>query len=193
MASTCSGRSHSFCDEEVLMNDLLIAAILTALIFIAGTISIELGLSAAIIEIVFGVIAGNLFNIQPTPWLTFIASTGGILLTFLAGTEVNIAVMREKFKESLLIGGLSFLLPFLAAFAYTYYIAGWTLEAAKIAGVNNKTIRRAVLAKKIRYKVAGNRYLIDLASLIKYIISKKKLVNKFMLYGLGQYVEKWKE
>jgi len=66
-------------------------------------------------------------------------------------------------------------------------------EAAKIAGVNNKTIRRAVLAKKIRYKVAGNRYLIDLASLIKYIISKKKLVNKFMLYGLGQYVEKWKE
>ena len=127
------------------MNDLLIAAILTALIFIAGTISIELGLSAAIIEIVFGVIAGNLFNIQPTQWLTFIASTGGILLTFLAGTEVNLAVMREKFKESLLIGGLSFLLPFLAAFAYTYYIAGWTLDAAKIAGVALSTTSLAVV------------------------------------------------
>ncbi len=127
------------------MNDLLIAAILTALIFIAGTISIELGLSAAIIEIVFGVIAGNLFNIQPTPWLTFIASTGGILLTFLAGTEVNLTVMREKFKESLLIGGLSFFLPFLAAFAYTYYIAGWTLDAAKIAGVALSTTSLAVV------------------------------------------------
>ena len=128
-----------------MMNDLLIAAILTALIFIAGTISIELGLSAAIIEIVFGVIAGNLFNIHPTPWLTFIASTGGILLTFLAGTEVNLIVMREKFKESMLIGGLSFLLPFLAAFAYTYYVAGWSLEAAKIAGVALSTTSLAVV------------------------------------------------
>ena len=127
------------------MNDLLIAAILTALIFIAGTISIELGLSAAIIEIVFGVIAGNLFNIHPTPWLTFIASTGGILLTFLAGTEVNLIVMREKFKESMLIGGLSFLLPFLAAFAYTYYVAGWSLDAAKIAGVALSTTSLAVV------------------------------------------------
>ena len=127
------------------MNDLLIAAILTALIFIAGTISIELGLSAAIIEIVFGVVAGNLFNIHPTPWLTFIASTGGILLTFLAGTEVNLIVMREKFKESMLIGGLSFLLPFLAAFAYTYYVAGWSLDAAKIAGVALSTTSLAVV------------------------------------------------
>lgn len=127
------------------MPDLLIASILAALIFIAGTISIELGISAAIIEIVLGMVAGNTLHIQPTPWLTFIASMGGILLTFLAGTEVDRTVMREKFKESILIGGLSFLLPFLFAFAYTYYIAGWTLDAAKIAGIALSTTSLAVV------------------------------------------------
>ena len=127
------------------MNDLLIASLLTVLIFIAGTISIELGISAAIIEIIFGVIAGNVLNIHPTQWLTFIASVGGILLTFLAGTEVNLDVMRDKFKESMLIGCLSFLLPFLFAFAYTYYIAGWTLDAAKIAGIALSTTSLAVV------------------------------------------------
>lgn len=127
------------------MSDLLIASILMLLIFMAGTASIELGISAAIIEIALGVIAGSFFNIQPTPWLTFIASVGGILLTFLAGTEVNHKVMREKFKESFLIGGLSFLLPFLVAFAYTYYVAGWTLNASKIAGIALSTTSLAVV------------------------------------------------
>lgn len=72
------------------MTDLAIASILGLLIVIAGSISIELGISAAIIEIIFGVFGGNFLHIPSTPWLTFIASLGGILLTFLAGTEVNV-------------------------------------------------------------------------------------------------------
>ncbi|MCL5773658.1 MAG: cation:proton antiporter [Firmicutes bacterium] len=127
------------------MHDLLTASILCALILIAGVISIELALSAAIIEIIFGIAAGSLFGVQSTSWLSFIASLGGILLTFLAGTEVDVKVMKEKFKESLLIGGLSFLVPFLLVFLYTYFIAGWTLSAAKIAGVALSTTSLAVV------------------------------------------------
>ncbi len=66
-------------------------------------------------------------------------------------------------------------------------------ESAKVGGINNKTVRRAVQAQSVRYKVVGNRYFIELTSLIKYLFSKKKLINKFSQYGLGQYVDKWKE
>jgi len=127
------------------MSDLFIASILSGLVLIAGTISIEFGIASAIIEMTFGVIAGNFFKIQPTPWLTFIASFGGILLTFLAGTEVNLKLMKEKFKESMLIGGLSFILPFIIVFAFTYYIDHWTLNAAKIAGIALSTTSLAVV------------------------------------------------
>lgn len=127
------------------MNELINASILTAIVFVAGMISIELGISAAIIEIILGVFAGNVLHISPTSWLMFLASIGGVLLTFLAGTEVNTKLMKEKFKQSLLIGGLSFLLPFLLVFGYTYFIAHWTLNAAKIAGVALSTTSLAVV------------------------------------------------
>ena len=128
------------------MSDLALASILSGVVLLASTISIELGLASAIIEMIFGVIVGNVFHITVLPdWLTFIASFGSILLTFLAGTEVNIDIMKSKLKESLLIGGLSFLLPFAIVLAFTYYIDHWTLNAAKIAAVALSTTSLAVV------------------------------------------------
>src|SRR3989304_5086440 len=43
-------------------------------------------------------------------------------------------LLRDKWKESLLIGGFSFLAPFLGALAFAYFLAGWNLQAAEIAG-----------------------------------------------------------
>ena len=65
-------------------------------------------------------------------------------------------------------------------------------EAAKIGGVQTKTIRRAIQYNKVKYKIIGNRYLIDLSSLLIFLQAKTKLKNKLNQFGLGQYVEKWK-
>lgn len=65
-------------------------------------------------------------------------------------------------------------------------------EAAKIGGVQNKTVRRAIQFNYIKYKIIGNRYLIDFSSLIAYLHTKTKLKNKLNQFGLGQYVDKWK-
>lgn len=65
-------------------------------------------------------------------------------------------------------------------------------ETAKIGGVQTKTIRRAIQYNKVKYKIIGNRYLIDLASLITFLLTKTKLKNKLNQFGLGQYVDKWK-
>ncbi|HEY2986315.1 MAG TPA: cation:proton antiporter [Candidatus Binatia bacterium] len=115
------------------------------LIFLASIVSVEAALSAAIIEIAAGVLAGNFLGLHPAPWMDFLAAFGGILLTFLAGAEVDPAVLKDKLKESLLIGGFSFLVPYLAAMGYCYWVAHWTLEASLIAGCALSTTSLAVV------------------------------------------------
>ncbi len=127
------------------MDNLLIATIFMLLILVASMVSVELGLSVAIIEIALGVVAGNFLGVTSTPWIDFLASFGSIVLTFLAGAEVDPGLMRERFKEALLIGGLSFLLPFIGAGLFAYYVAGWDLQQAEIAGVALSTTSLAVV------------------------------------------------
>ncbi len=127
------------------MDNLIIAAIASVLILLASVASVELGLSVAITEIIAGVIAGNFFGLHTTPWVDFLAGFASIVLTFLAGTEVDSDLLREKWKESLLIGGLSFLVPFLVCMALAYWALHWNLQAAEIAGVALSTTSLAVV------------------------------------------------
>jgi Kef-type K+ transport system membrane component KefB len=125
--------------------DLRIALEIGALILIASMISREIGVSIAIVEIVLGIIGGNFLKLEATAWIAFLASFGSIVLTFLAGVEVDPDVLRSKFKESLLIGGFSFLIPFIAAWMFAYWALGWEADAAKIAGVALSTTSLAVV------------------------------------------------
>ena len=115
------------------------------LVCFASIVSVEAALAAAIIEIVAGVVAANVFGLHPPPWMDFLAAFGGILLTFLAGAEVDPVILRSKLKESLLIGGCSFLGPYLAAIGYCYWVAHWTWEASLIAGCALSTTSLAVV------------------------------------------------
>ena len=127
------------------MENLSMAVIAVLLVFVASMASVELGVSVALIEISLGVIAGNFLGLQSPPWMDFLASFGSILLTFLAGAEVDQQVMREKLKESLLIGGLSFALPFVGAWVFCAWALGWPTPAAQIAGVALSTTSLAVV------------------------------------------------
>lgn len=64
-------------------------------------------------------------------------------------------------------------------------------EAAKIGGVEQKTIRRAIQSEKVKFKIINDRYLIEFSSMVKYLYSNTKLRNKFLSFGVGQYVDKW--
>ena len=68
-------------------------------------------------------------------------------------------------------------------------------EAAALGGVGAKTIRRAIkdLESGLVFKIVKNRYQIELGSLIKYMYKNTKLENKFLQFGLGQYVKEWEE
>jgi len=127
------------------MSDFATATILAALILIASIASVELGVSVAIIEIGLGVVAASVFGLRPTPWIDFIGSFAGIVLTFLAGAEVDRALLRRDWKPAVLIGGLSFLLPAAATGLFAYYVAGWNAPQSQIAGIALSTTSLAVV------------------------------------------------
>jgi hypothetical protein len=65
-------------------------------------------------------------------------------------------------------------------------------EASKLAGLESKTIRRAIKTRKLKYRVVNNRYAIKLPSLINFCHSSTKLRNKFYSQGMGQYLKEFK-
>lgn len=115
------------------------------LALLASLISVRLGVSIALVEIAVGVAAGNLWQVPQTEWTGFLASVGAVILTFLAGVDIDTKVLRAKLLETVSIGVLSFLVPFLAALAWAYWASGWDLQASLIAGIALSTTSVAVV------------------------------------------------
>jgi len=114
------------------------------LILVSSLLSLRLGLSVAVIEILFGTVAGN-FGLEPEAWMTYLAGFGGVLLTFLAGTEIDVRLLRQRFRPTFQLGMLSFLLPFGGVFLFAYYVAGWSYQASLIAGTALSTTSLAIV------------------------------------------------
>ncbi len=127
------------------MSELAIAVILASAILAASTISVELGISVALIELALGVVIHNAFDVGVPDWLAFLGSFAGIVLTFLAGAEVDVPQFRREWRASLWIGAVSFAAPFLVCMAIAYYVLGWSGDAAKIAGIALSTTSLAVV------------------------------------------------
>ena len=123
----------------------LTAALWVALALLASLISIRIGLAVALVEIAVGVFGGNFLGLHTTPWIEFLASFGSVLLTFLAGAEIDPVSFRKHLRPSLAIGTAGFLLPFLGALAYAHHVAGWDPRAAQIAGIALSTTSVAVV------------------------------------------------
>jgi Kef-type K+ transport system membrane component KefB len=127
------------------VSELAIAAILAATILVASTISVEIGLSVALIELAAGVVVGNAFDLSVPDWLSFIGSFAGIVLTFLAGAEVDVPQFKREWRASLLLGGVSFAAPFVVVGLFAYYALDWNREQAEIAGIALSTTSLAVV------------------------------------------------
>jgi Kef-type K+ transport system membrane component KefB len=123
-----------------------LAAVLSGVVLVASMLSVDLGISVALLELGLGVLAGNAFHLDPsTPWLVFIAQFASIVLTFLAGAEVDPDDFRDRLGTALLIGTVSFVGPFVVAWAVSDVLLGWTLEASLIAGTALSTTSLAVV------------------------------------------------
>jgi Kef-type K+ transport system membrane component KefB len=149
------------------LNVYYVAAIWLGMALLASTVSIWIAVPAALVEIVVGALAGNIpgisQHISQTGFVTFLAGIGSLVLTFLAGAEIDPVSLRGHWKASVSIGLVSFLLPFLAAFGFCRLVLGWHLHAAEIGGVALSTTSVAVVYA-VMVETGLNRH--DLGKLI---------------------------
>jgi Kef-type K+ transport system membrane component KefB len=135
-----------------------IAAVWMGLALLASFISIRFKLSVALVEILVGIAAGNLavlldvhhvfglhWHLESNEWIKFLAGFGSILLTFMAGAEIEPTILRRYFKESMAIGVASFAAPFIGAALFARYVSGWDWNAAMICGIALSTTSVAVV------------------------------------------------
>jgi Kef-type K+ transport system membrane component KefB len=98
-----------------------------------------------LIELLAGVVVGNAAHLRSPGWLSFIGSFAGIVLTFLAGAEVDVPQFRREWKASASMGLVSFLAPFAIVGLLAYYGLGWNHRQAEIAGIALSTTSLAVV------------------------------------------------
>ncbi|MGA2751310.1 MAG: cation:proton antiporter [Verrucomicrobiota bacterium] len=128
-----------------------IAAVWMGLALVASLISIRVGVSVALIEIVVGVAAGNIHFgdghqiLRSTDWTNFLAMLGSGVLTFLAGAEIDPVSLRANLRASLAIGTAAFVLPFAGVWIFAQSVLGWPLHQAQIAGIALSTTSVAVV------------------------------------------------
>jgi len=129
------------------------AALWLGLALAATLLSIRLRVATALSEIVVGTVAQLVIGIAigqgllgtGEGWVTFLSATGAVLLTFLAGAELDPVVLRAKWRETGIIGLVSFAGPFLGCAAFARFVLGWTPQASWLAGVALSTTSVAVV------------------------------------------------
>ncbi|HET7020849.1 MAG TPA: cation:proton antiporter [Xanthobacteraceae bacterium] len=121
------------------------SALWMALALVAALGSLFVTISAALFEIVVGALAGNTVGLPLAPWIDYIASFGAIVLTFLAGTDIDPHVVKRNFASSVSIGLMGFFAPYLGCLLLARYGLGWTWPEAQIAGIALSTTSVAVV------------------------------------------------
>lgn len=126
-----------------------LAALWLGLALVASLASIWLRVATALSEIVVGIVAGAAIGAVAMgvdkEWIKFLAGAGAIILTFLAGAELDPEVFRRKWKEATAVGLISFFAPFLGCAAAARWLLGWDPAASWLAGVAMSTTSVAVV------------------------------------------------
>jgi Kef-type K+ transport system membrane component KefB len=121
------------------------SALWMALALLAATASLFITISSALFEIVVGAIAGNTVGLPLTEWINYIASIGAVVLTFLAGADIDPLVVKRNLGSSVTIGLMGFLAPYLGCLLLAHYGLGWPWPQAQIGGIALSTTSVAVV------------------------------------------------
>ncbi|MGD0968719.1 MAG: cation:proton antiporter [Candidatus Aquilonibacter sp.] len=140
-------------------NMYMVAAVWMLLAALSAGLAIRFKMAAALVEILIGILAGNFIGLHTNAWIDFLAGFGSILLTYLAGAEIDPAVLREQIVPATVLGAASFAAPFVAAGLYAYFFAHWSLDGSKIAGIAMSTTSVAVVyAVMVESGLAGRKF-----------------------------------
>ena len=130
-----------------------LATLWLALALLATLLSIWLRIATAMSEILVGTVAQLLIGAAlggailgtDQSWIRFLASTGAVILTFLAGAELDPQVMRREWKQATVVGLVAFAAPLLGCAAVARWLIGWSSDASWLAGIALSTTSVAVV------------------------------------------------
>jgi len=126
-----------------------LAALWIGLALAAALASIWLRVATSLSEILVGTLAGAVLGTAvlgvDQAWIKFLAGAGAILLTFLAGAEIDPDAFRRQWKEATAVGLVSFFAPFLGCAAGAYWLLEWGGQASLLAGLAMSTTSVAVV------------------------------------------------
>ena len=130
-----------------------VATVWLALAVISTLLANRLKISMALMEICVGALAGYIVSrfFDPdilTPnaeWMKFIAGSGAVLLTFLAGAELDPVSVRKKITEVSVVGLIGFFAPFIGCSTLAYFLLGWDPRASLLGGIALSTTSMAVV------------------------------------------------
>jgi glutathione-regulated potassium-efflux system ancillary protein KefC len=130
-----------------------LATLWLALALLATLLSIWLRIATAMSEIIVGTVAQLIIGAAlgaaalgtDQSWIKFLAGTGAVVLTFLAGAELDPQVMRREWKQATIVGLVAFAAPFLGCAAVARFVVGWDSDASWLAGIALSTTSVAVV------------------------------------------------
>lgn len=130
-----------------------LATLWLALALVATLLAIWLRVANAMSEIIVGTVAQLVIGAAlgaaalgtDQSWIRFLAGTGAVLLTFLAGAELDPQVMRREWRQAITVGLVAFVAPFLGCAAVARFGLGWSSDAAWLAGIALSTTSVAVV------------------------------------------------
>jgi len=120
---------------------------------VSTIISNRIKISMALMEIITGSLIGYVaFRLGAldklaldADWMKFCAGVAAIMLTFLAGSELNPDSLKSKFREISIVGLTGFFAPFAGAALVSHFLIGWDLRASLLAGIALSTTSMAVV------------------------------------------------
>jgi len=136
-----------------MTNTWALCALWVGLALVATLLAIWFKIASALTEIVVGTVAQLVIGafmaqgglLGNTQWITFLAGTGAIVLTFLAGAELDPLIFKTKWREALVIGLAGFFGPFFGCAAIAYYVLHWSIMSSWLVGVALSTTSVAVV------------------------------------------------
>lgn len=157
--------------------------IVSLLILGAGIFALEFGISVAILEILAGVVATNVFHLTQFPWVDFLADMGLIGLMFFAGFEVDGNLLKKTWRKSLRIGAFSFFVPFVSVVLVTTLVFSFELKTGMLVAIGLSTTSLALV-----YAVLKERGMLESAS-SQIILSSAMVIDLLSMLALSLLFE----
>jgi Kef-type K+ transport system membrane component KefB len=138
--------------------DLYSTSLIAVVVVLAGITGIKLNITSAIIEVIAGIILGNFLGVGIEPWLDFLGTFGGLILTFLAGVEIDLSLLKRNGKQSFVLGTSAFIVTFVGEMIFLYFVTDWSLPAKLTASLaQTPTAIAVVYTMFLEYGLLGSQ------------------------------------